>query len=104
MITLHDVHEAIAECEGIRHPNANTCLKLAALYTIRDNMTKDRHTEEPVRYSFATAPTSYMSDTEFGRIIQGKDVNEVFAVMDELMSTLQGMIPRLYDGVLSKLQ
>ena len=102
MIKLQDVSEAIAECEGVRHPNANTCLKLAALYTIRENMTKEP--TEPVRYSYATAPTDYQSNTEFGRIVQGKDSAEVLAVMDELMTTLQGMIPRLYDGVLSKLQ
>ena len=103
MIKLQDVSEAIAECEGVRHPNANTCLKLAALYTIRDNMTKEQTTEEPVRYSLAPAP-NYSSDTEFGRIVRTKDTSEVLAVMDELMSTLQGMIPRLYEGVLSKLQ
>ena len=103
MIKLQDVSEAIAECEGVRHPNANTCLKLAALYTIRDNMTKEQTTEEPVRYSFAPAP-QYSSDTEFGRIVRTNDTADVLAVMDELMSTLQGMIPRLYEGVLSKLQ
>lgn len=103
MIKLQDVSEAIAECEGVRHPNANTCLKLAALYTIRDNMQKDQP-NEPVRYSFAPAPSEYFSDTEFGRIIRSKSTEEVLAVMDELMTTIKGMIPRLYDGVISKLQ
>lgn len=102
MITMHDVSEAIAECEGVRHPNASTCLKLAALYTIRDKMAMQD--PEGVRYSFAPAPTEYESETEFGHVVRGKDTAEVLAVFDELMTTIQGMIPRLYEGVLSKLQ
>ena len=35
MITEKDLQEAIAECQGQRNPNANTCIKLAAFYTIR---------------------------------------------------------------------
>lgn len=112
MIRFEEVQAAIAECEGVRRPNANTCLKLAALYTIRDNMQQQRtEPKEPTQsgYSFATIEedthgTRYESDTEFGRIVTGKDEDAVFAVFDELLSTLQGMIPRLYAGVIGKLQ
>ena len=38
MITERDLLEAIAECEGTPKPNANTCVKLAAYYTILNNM------------------------------------------------------------------
>ena len=34
MITEQDLLEAIAECQGQRNPNANTCIKLAAYYII----------------------------------------------------------------------
>ena len=38
MITEKDLQEAIAECEGQRNPNANTCVKLAAFYIIKDHL------------------------------------------------------------------
>ena len=112
MIHFDDVQAAIAECEGVRRPNANTCLKLAALYTIREQMQRQNmNTKEPIAgYSFATeqikshATVNYQSETEFGRIVTGKDVDDVMTVFDELLTTLQGMIPRLYDGVIGKLQ
>jgi hypothetical protein len=50
MITEKDLKEAIAECEGERNPNANTCIKLAAFYTILDNMYGEK-TEIPNNYS-----------------------------------------------------
>ena len=111
MIRMEDLQEAIAECEGQRNPNANTCLKLASLYTILDHKKRDSSGEQESvaipTYSYASQSSSvvdYESDTEFGQTINGKDANSVFEVMDELMSTLQAMIPRLYDGVLIKLQ
>ena len=112
MITKEDVQAAIAECEGIRRPNANTCLKLAALYTIKEHMQRQNTNTEPQHagYSYATekikphATVNYNSATEFGRIVTGKDVDDVLTVFDELLTTLQGMIPRLYDGVIGKLQ
>lgn len=111
MIRIEDLQEAIAECEGVRNPNANTCIKLASFYTILNQMQKKE--SEPMQlpmYSFSNeprevlSPIRYESDTEFGQAVRGKEPEEVMEVMDELMSTLQVMIPRLYDGVLIKLQ
>ena len=48
MITENDLQEAIAECEGVRNPTANTCLKLAAFYTIKDKLYPEPQIE-PVR-------------------------------------------------------
>lgn len=107
MIKVDDIQEAIAECEGVRNPNASTCLKLAALYTILDHKQPEEEIREIPRYSYSAEPPeriTYQSDTEFGRIIQGQTAERVCEVIDELMTTLQGMIPRLYEGVLIKLQ
>lgn len=114
MITEHDLREAIAECEGQRNPTANTCVKLAAFYAIRDKMYpqpggRSEETEsEPVYYSRAAAPmpegmVEDTSDTEFGRMIAGMDVRDLIPIMDELMSTLQVVSPRIYAGVMRKL-
>lgn len=107
MITERDLEQAIAECQGERNPNANTCIKLAAFYTIRSKMF-GKPAEEPVAaqgYSYAAGPTiDYSSDTEFSQIITGRDPADVWPVMDELMSTLYVLMPKLYDSVLRKLQ
>ena len=103
MIQRDDLLEAIAECEGVRNPNANTCMMLSAFYTILDHM-DDR--EMPVEYSFSPAPqeeVKYNSGTEFSEAVQGKDVNDLLEIIDELMSTLQILHPRLYDGVMVKI-
>lgn len=106
MIKREELLEAIAECQGQRNPNANTCIKLASYYTILDHIEEKRE-EDPPMYSFAAPPPTeqerYFSDTEFGQRIRDMDVNDVLSVMDELMTTLSIINPRLYDGVMSKL-
>jgi len=112
LITEHDLIEAIAECQGERNPNANTCIKLAAYYTIRNELFGKPEqlpaTEDfpAVRgYSYDPGPTiDYSSDTEFSQIITGRDPADVWPVMDELMSTLYVLMPKLYNAVLRKLQ
>lgn len=106
MITEHDLAEAIAECEGQRNPSANTCLKLAAFYTIRDNLFPKE--ENPPFYSMQSMPMTddkvkYESKSEFGQAIIGMDVDELMPIMDELMTTLKVLVPKLYDGVMRKL-
>lgn len=113
MITEHDLEQAIAECQGERNPNANTCIKLAAFYTIRNELfgkteplTETRLLPE---YSYAAAQEpvenriEYYSDTDFSRAIDGKDPADVWPVIDELMTAVQALVPRLYDGVMRRL-
>lgn len=110
MITEHDLAEAIAECEGQKNPNSNTCIKLAAFYTIRDHLypKMDVKIPEPqVAYSRAVGPESkeiYDSGSEFSDIARGLSPGRVMEVMDELMETLSVVNPRLYDGVIRKLE
>ena len=108
MITEQDLQAAIAECEGARNPNANTCLKLASYYVIQDRLF-GRNEKEQV-YSFAESPEKpvdnaikYSSDTEFSRAIYGLYEDDVWPVIDELMSVLQATNPRLYDGVMRRI-
>ena len=102
MIREEDLLDAIAECQGRRNPNASTCMKLASYYIIQDHIKQ----EAPMpAYSFAPPPTNatYDSGTDFSERIKDMDVNDVLAVIDELMSTLLLVNPRLYDGVMRKL-
>ena len=110
MITERDLQEAIAECLGQRNPNANTCIKLAAYYTIQQNLfpSSEIH-EQPQGYSFRAAPDEQIervmlnSDSEFSQAVNDRDVNEIMPIWDELMSTLKIVNPRLSDGVMRKI-
>ena len=110
MITEHDLEQAIAECQGERNPNANTCMKLAAFYTIRNEMFGKPEQYEAPEYSFAAAPVdtaetiNYDSGTDFSQAIDGRKQEDVWPIMDELMDTVHALLPRLYDGVMRKLQ
>lgn len=103
MITEQDLQEAIAECEGTRNPNANTCLKLAAFYTIRNEMFGTKEPRIPTQ-SFESAPEPpYESETEFSEKIKGVDVKAILGLFDEVMTALQVLNPRLYNATMDKL-
>lgn len=106
MITERDLQEAISECEGQRNPTSNTCLKLAAFYTIKDKLYPEDNAPPVDNRSFAVAPRvqySYDDGTEFGRLVESVGVDKVLTVMGELMDTLAIVNPRLHDGVIRKL-
>ena len=133
MITLHDLEEAIAECQGERNPNANTCIKLAAYYTIRNEMyggsseapestTQGAEVRQGINtrsgYSGDTSRSrqseqaetqseryiEYNSGSEFSETIDGMDALEVWPIIDELMTVLQATNIRLYNGVMRKIE
>lgn len=108
MITEQDLQEAIAECQGVKNPNANTCIKLAAYYTILNHITEENQEQTylPVsNYSFESSRNviDYSSDTEFSKMINGKNPQEIWPIIDELMETLKAVFPQLYNGVMRKL-
>ena len=106
MITVDELKAAIAEMQGERNPNANTCIKLAAYYTILNEL---QGKPDTIGYSSAPAPepvketVDYYSETEFGQLVQDKPIKDVMSVMDELISVLSAIQPRLYNGVMRKL-
>ena len=93
LITRRDLEEAIAKCQGQKNPNANTCIKLAAYYTILD------HTPEE-SYSYASKP----SNSEFMRVIKSKNLDDVLFAMDEMMEELQATAPKLYYETMERVQ
>lgn len=109
MITEHDLQEAIAECQGQRNPNASTCIKLAAFYTIKRELFGNPERSEEPSYSYAPAPDQKPdeividSDSEFARVIAGRKQEEVWPVMDELMDALKQLYPKLYNAVMDRL-
>lgn len=112
MITKHDLDEAIMECNGKKNPDANTCIKLAAFYTIKQHLFPDKK-DDPIQmpkfeegYSYEGGNTgiTYSGDSDFAQAIIGRDQNEIMAVIDELMETLKVLNPRLYASVMRRIQ
>ena len=110
MITEKDLQEAIAECQGQRNPNASTCIKLAAFYTIkRELIGEGKYVDQLPGYSYATQTESEPmimndSDSEFARMIDGRPQAEIWPLMDEMMDTIHAIHPRLYSAVMDRLR
>lgn len=114
MITEQALQEAIAECQGERNPNRDTCMMLAAFYIIQDRLYPERSAEvgktTEQTYSYAEPPDNrsgqvrYTGGSEFAQTIYGLDVEFVLSVMDEAMDAMKVMLPRLYDGIMRKLE
>lgn len=110
MITQRDLEEAISECQGVRNPDSSVCIKLAAFYTIRNELFPAQK-EEPIQLtgsSFKSVETAeivrYDGDSEVADLIDGMSVDRVCEVFEELMGSLQIVEPRLYAAVLRKLR
>lgn len=103
MIKEQELLEAIAECQGERNPNANTCIKLAAYYIILDNI---KEKAQIPTYSFSEPPgqVRYDSGSEFSEAIKGLDADKVYDIIDELMDAVQVMIPKLYRATIERLK
>ena len=113
MITEKDLQEAIAECQGQRNPNASTCIKLAAFYTIRREMFGEEKDAERLppgpSYSYAMQTESEPmiennSDSAFAQAINGRPQKEIWPLMDEMMETIHAIHPRLYSAVMDRLR
>lgn len=109
MIYEKDLDESIARYQGETNPSINTCIKLAACYALKHELFGEPTETLMPSYSYAppvdTADTlHYDSGTDFSRAIDGRNPDDIWPIMDELMSTLQVLMPRLYDGVMRKLQ
>lgn len=106
MITKQDLDEAIAECQGQRNPNANTCIKLASFFIIRRELFEEEKEDE----QFSQPMFSYSSgehvgkygDSEFLEAVDGKPIENVMLIMNELMDSMQVLQPRIYNSVMRK--
>lgn len=118
MITERDIDQAITECQAERDPNAWTSIRLASFLIIKAYLfgsagqwPEDYATMPMIRgASFASAPQapapqviSYASGTEFSKKIDGKTADNIWPIMDELMSVMQTLEPQIYANVLREI-
>lgn len=110
MITEDALKEAILACEGDLDPNANTCRTLAALYTIQDHMYPDAaprtetYSGQAPRRSIALQGDAREAVSDFLELAYMVDPDTMLDIIDELMSTVSLLVPRLYDGVMRRLR
>ena len=107
MITEQDLNAAIAECQGKRDPQSSDCIKLAAFYTIRNELFGNPEKPSGASYSYAPPPSdgivSYNSGTEFSQAITGRRVYDVLERLDRCMEELRLLNPKMYNAILDEL-
>lgn len=94
LITRDDLLDAIAKCQGQKNPNANTCIKLAAYYTILDHTPESKYD-----YSYSDGTVS-----EFWELIRTKNTDAVIDIMDSLMEELQSVNPKIYYATMERIK
>lgn len=99
MIKRKDLQDAITAVENDKECMQN-CYKLATLYTMYDHLYPETAKNESIQQDKIVD----YGDSEFFKAIKGKDPGDVWPLMDELMSTIQLLQPRLYDSVLRRLK
>lgn len=107
MITKEQLQEAIAEMQGQRHPDANTCIKLASYYTIKNEMFPEEGEPRQVDgYSFApsTDTIDLDSETEFAETVKRMSAADAWRKLDEVMTALYVINPALYRRILRDLR
>lgn len=95
MISQYEVDKAIMEHEAKDTTYAN-CERLAWLYIVRDHLTGAE-----MRRAGLYSPSG---DSEFMQAVSGKDGAAVWTVIDELMETVKIVNPKLYDGVMRRIE
>ena len=95
MISLEQITGEISALEQ-ETPTHETMRKLASLYTVRDHMVL-----QPM--PTVTEDVHLSSGTEFAKAVEGKPVDGVMTVLDELMTTLQVINPKLYGCVMARI-
>ena len=109
MITEKDLRAAIAECQGARNPNATTCIKLAAYYTILNALYPEKK-EEPIDVGYSTMPSydEYVplirGKSEFMDVCSQKPITDILEVLNEHMEAIKLLYPKEYDSIIEKIK
>lgn len=98
MISRRDLIEAIEECE--KEPiTFQSCEKLATLFIVYDHLYGEVESKP-------TAETiiGKWGESDFLSTIADKNAEKVWQIVDELVSSVQALYPRLYDAFMAKFE
>ena len=94
MIREEELQEAIDQCISTKNPTANTCLKLASFLIIKQHLFgKDDG------YSSSNGIKS-----DFMQAVDGAALGDILPVIDDLMTKLQLVNPKLYEDTMKKIR
>lgn len=100
MFSKAELLDAIEDLENspATYQNAE---KLATFYLLYDHLYVR---QEPMNYveSVREVTIDRYGDSEFMKAIEGSDAEEAWKIIDDLMSTLQMLNPRLYQAIIDK--
>lgn len=76
--------------------------KLATFYSLYDHLYGDKSLSAPVESNREVIIKKH-GDSEFLQAISGKNPEEIWQVMDELMETIKMLQPRLYNATMERI-
>lgn len=109
MITERDLDEAIAECKGKRNPTASDCIKLSAFLQLKERMYPEKAgksvpLEQSYSYSTGNDSIQYSSESEFGKLVYGREIDQILPFLDDLVETVKVINPKLYNAFIGKIK
>lgn len=102
MITKKDLQKAIEECKNAPATFAN-CEKLATYCILYDHLYTERDDTQKVE-KITEIVIDTDGESEFLQVIRGENADRIWSIMDELMRTIRVINPKLYDGVINKIE
>ena len=112
MVDVREIDGAIAEIEN-SELTMTRVKNLAALYVVKNQQLADvshapqkAELQEPVRYYEAAEPSTRaaVGGSDFLQAVSNVDTTAALNVLDELMSALYVANPKVYNGVMRKLE
>ena len=102
MFSKKELLEAIEELEAScsTYQNAE---KLATFYSLYDHLYVEKEPMSRIE-SVREVTIDRYGDSEFLEAITDKNPEDIWMVMDELMSTLQALNPRLYQATMDRIK
>lgn len=102
MFSKKELLEAIDELEAspATYQNAE---KLATFYSLYDHLYVEKEPMSRIE-SVREVTIDRYGDSEFFEAITDKNPEDIWMVMDELMSTLQALNPRLYQATMDRIK
>lgn len=110
MLERRELDERIAEIVNKRDQTVGEIRDLAAFIVARNDLSKESAVgsygdaaPNPTAAPIVETIIGDHGDSDFLQLIAGRDAGHVWAVIDGMMETLKAMEPRLYAGVVRRI-
>lgn len=101
MFTKSELLDAIDDLEAAPNTYQNA-EKLATFYQLYDHLYTRREPEKRIETAREVTIDRY-GDSEFLEAITDKPAEEIWAVMDEMMTTIKALQPKLYQAAMDRI-